>query len=117
MNVLVSHGSALQLSASGLPGTLEPEVGHHRGDKALIGQSTTVLQNGSPEIQHMVAVNNAATTVHSEHAIGITVKSEAHRRSTFNHRLAQRSEMGGTTAHVDSLTVSDSVQHREIGPE
>ena len=37
VHVLVAHGRALEQAALGLPGLLKAQVGHHRGDDAVVG--------------------------------------------------------------------------------
>ena len=115
--MLISHRSPLQLTTSRLPGSLKSEIGHHRGHQALVRQRTAVLQHRSPEVEHVVTINNPAATIHSQHPIGITIEGEPHGRTAFDHRLAQRSQMGGSTAHIDLFTICLSMQHGEVGPK
>ena len=65
----------------------------------------------------MVTINHATTTIHCKHPIGITVEGEAHGRTAFDHRLAQRAEMGRSTAHIDAFTIGCAMQHGEVGPK
>ena len=65
----------------------------------------------------MIAINDAATTIHRKHAIGIAIKREPHRGSALDHSATQRLEMGGPAAHIDAFTISITVQHREVSTE
>ena len=94
MDVLISHRRAIEGAAPLLPGTLEAKVRHHSGHQPLIGERLLLLQHGSPEKQHVVAVDDAAAAVHRQHPIGITVKGKTHRRAALDHSPLQRFQMG-----------------------
>ena len=117
MDVLITHRCAIQASAPALPGPLETEVGHHRGHEALIRESLTLLKDRSPEEEHVIAVDHTTTGINRKHPIGITVKSKPHGGATLKHGLPQRFQLGGSTGHIDALTIGLSMQHGEIGTQ
>ena len=117
MDVLITHRRAIQASAPALPGPLEAEVGHHGGHEALIREGLTLLQNGSPEVEHVITVDHATTGINGQHPIGITIESKSHGGATLQHGLPQGFQLGGSTGHIDPLTVGLAMQHGQIGTQ
>ena len=63
----------------------------------------------------MITIDHTALAIHRQHPIGITIKGKSHLCTTADHGLAQRFEMGGTTAHIDAGAIGFTMQNGEIG--
>ena len=117
MNVLIPNRSAFEHTTSALPGPFKAEVGHHRGNQTLIGQGLAILEHGSPEEQHVVAIDHASTGIDRQHPVGVTIKRKSHGGSTLKHGLTEGLKLGGTTVHIDPLTIGLAMEDRQVGAE
>jgi hypothetical protein len=117
VHVLVTHGGALQQAALGLPGPLETQVGHHRGDDAVAWELSLGHQGLAPEIEDLVAIHDPAAAINGEHAVGIAIEGEAHAGAFGHHRLAQGLQVGAAAAQVDALPIRFAMEHGEVGAE
>ena len=79
----------------------KPEVRHHGGDHARLGQSALVAPALGDHRHHLVAVDQAALLVDQDHPVGVAVERDADIRPHLADLARQSLGRGRTDLEID----------------
>ena len=106
-NVSVTDFCNLALDAVLLAEFKEAHVAHNRNNGCIIGEDSPVFHILGADRNNLIAVNNLAVLVNSQHSVGITVESEAYVAAVFLNISLKSVKMSRTALTVDI----DAVRH------
>ncbi len=116
-HVAVTHRGADHPDPFPAQGLFQPEVGHHRGDQDVAGQTTVLAQPAREEQQHGVPVHQVPFLVGCQTAIGIAIEGQAQAGPGLADGHEQLLGVGGSAVPIDVDSVGTGRQDRRSGPQ
>ena len=96
---------------------LQPEIRHHGGDDAGLGEPAVFLPALRDHRQQLVAVDQMAALIDQDDAIGVAVERDADIGAHLAHLAAQRFRRGGSAFLVDVESVGLDADRNDIGAQ
>jgi hypothetical protein len=104
-DIFVADRGTLEMDALFAEGDLEAEIGHDGGDDAIAGEAALGAEAEGGEIEHGIAVDEAAGGGLEDGAVGIAVEGDAEVGIVIENGLAEVIDVKGTDTVVDITAV------------
>ena len=96
---------------------LQPEIGHHGGDDAGLGEAAVFLPALRDHRQQLVAVDHMAALVDQDDPVGVAVERDADIGAHLAHLAAQRFRRGRAAFLVDVESVGLDADRNHVGAQ
>ena len=96
---------------------LQPEIRHHGGDDAGLGEPAVFLPALRDHREQLVAVDHMAALVDQDDPVGVAVERDADVGAHLAHLAAQRLRRGGAAFLVDVEAVRLDPDRNDVGAE
>jgi hypothetical protein len=116
-HIAVADRRAHEFDALAFEEALQPEIRHHGGDDAGLGEPAVFLPALRNHREQLVAIDHMSALIDQDDAVGIAVERDTDVGAHFAHLAAERFRRGGSAFLVDVEAVRIDADRNHIGAQ